>query len=77
MTRDNDKIIKYNRNIVQRIFKNKVSFHREQACLPIEEKIRILVELQEIVLKTRPVIDPMDNRRVWDLRRYKPHQSGL
>jgi len=71
MTGNADKIIRYNSGILQKIFDNKVSFHREQARLPIEEKIRILVKLQEIVLKTRPVINPMDNRRVWELQKSK------
>lgn len=35
------------------IFAAKKRFHREQANLPIEEKIKILIELQKIVLKTQ------------------------
>ena len=67
MVRSSENIIYYNRDLVQRIFDGKESFHREQALLPIEEKIKILIKLQKIVLKTRQVISPLDNRRVWEL----------
>jgi len=61
MVRSSENVIQYNRDIVQRIFDCKEFFHREQARLPIEEKIKILIKLQEIVLKTRRVISPLDN----------------
>lgn len=32
----------------EKLFEDKVNFHREQARLSFEEKIRILVKLQEI-----------------------------
>lgn len=32
----------------KKLFENKEKFHKEQAKLPFEEKIRILVRLQEI-----------------------------
>jgi len=42
-------IMNGNRVITRRdLFKKKEEFHREQAKLPFEEKIKILVQLQEI-----------------------------
>ena len=42
-------IIKDNRIVTrQDLFKKKEEFHREQANLPFEEKIKILVQLQKI-----------------------------
>jgi len=67
MTGDSGKVIRYNRGIVQRIFENKKSFHQKRARMPIEEKIKILIELQKIVLETRQTVNPLDNRRVWRL----------
>ena len=67
MTSDSRKVIRYNRDIVQRIFENKKSFHQKQARMPIEKKIKILIELQKIVLETRQTVDPLDNKRVWQL----------
>ncbi len=67
MTSDSGKVIRYNRDIVQRIFENKKSFHRKRARMPIEKKIKILIELQKIVLETRQTVDPLDNKRVWQL----------
>jgi len=32
----------------KKLFENKEKFHKEQAKLPFEEKIRILIRLQEI-----------------------------
>ena len=49
------------------IFKAKKRFHKEQAKLPIEEKIKILVELQKIVLKTKKQDSKDESRRVWEI----------
>ena len=38
-----------NKEEISKIFENKKRFHQAQAKLPIEEKIKILVELQKIV----------------------------
>jgi arginyl-tRNA synthetase len=57
--------IQYNKALVQEIFKQKKEFHQEQAQLPIEEKIRILIELQKIALTIRPKRDENDTRAVW------------
>jgi len=49
------KIIIKNGKIVTRsdLFKKKEDFHREQAKLPFEEKIKILVNLQKIANSIR------------------------
>jgi len=67
MTSDSRKVIRYNSDIVQRIFENKKSSHQKRARMPIEKKIKILIELQKIVLETRQTVDPLDNKRVWRL----------
>jgi hypothetical protein len=45
--------------------------------LPIEEKIKILVELQKIVLNTRPVVGPEDNRQLWDIEEAKTDSDPI
>jgi len=61
------KIFKYNEDLTKKIYSAKESRHREMAILPIEEKIRILVELQKIALTIRPVKDTEDHRMVWEI----------
>jgi hypothetical protein len=68
MARNPEDVFQYHTDIVKRIFKNKAEFHRQQARLPIEEKIKILVELQKIALTLRPNRDPGDPRVVWQLK---------
>ena len=67
MTNSSGNVIEYNCAVVQRIFDSKKSFHQKQAGMPIEKKIKILIELQKIVLKTRQTVDSLDNKRVWQL----------
>lgn len=53
---------------VAAIFDRIREFHRRQARLPIEEKIRILIELQKIVLTARPDLQSDGRRRqVWHI----------
>jgi len=59
-----DSYIKYNKDVVQNIFRQKEEFHLAQAHLPIEEKVRILVELQKMTLAIRPKQGENDNRIV-------------
>jgi hypothetical protein len=54
-------------DLVAGIFRKKEEFHRRQARLPIEEKIRILIELQKISLTIRPRRGRDDRRMVWQL----------
>jgi len=53
---------------VDNIFKQKKEFHQKQALLPIEEKVRILIELQKIALTIRPRVEPDDKRMIWEIR---------
>jgi len=53
MSRKSKKIAESASEYAADIFAAKKRFHREQANLPIEEKIKILIELQKIVLKTQ------------------------
>ncbi len=59
-------LIQYNQETVERILESKRQFHRQQAQLPIEEKIR-MVELQKIAVSAHKIADENDPRRVWEL----------
>ncbi|MBN1127406.1 MAG: hypothetical protein JXA71_00365 [Chitinispirillaceae bacterium] len=65
MTADPDTYLHYNKEIVFDIFRKKEEFHCSQARLPIEEKIKILVELQKMALTIRPKQGEDDKRTVW------------
>jgi len=67
MAKNSAELFQYNTDIVKQIFKNKENFHRQQARLPIEEKIKILVELQKISLTLQPNRGSGDTRVVWQL----------
>jgi hypothetical protein len=67
MANNRDDTIQYHQLIVSDIFKKKEEFHRKQAQLPIQEKIRILVELQKISLTVKPKRGPEDRRMIWQL----------
>ena len=62
-----ERFIQYNKNIVQDIFRKKEEYHLDQARLPIEEKVKILVELQKISLTIRPKQNETDKRLVWQI----------
>jgi hypothetical protein len=62
---DPDDIIRYDKKLVKSIFRQKEKFHHAQASLPIEEKIKILIELQKISLTIRPRHGENDRRIVW------------
>lgn len=49
------------------IFEAKKRFHKEQAKLPIEEKIKILIELQKIIVKIQRQDSKERNQRVWKI----------
>lgn len=51
-------------DIVQKIFKAKKKYHKKMAKLPIEEKIKILVELQKLGVEANK---KMKNKKVWDI----------
>ncbi|MDD5672838.1 MAG: hypothetical protein PHC61_01625 [Chitinivibrionales bacterium] len=67
MAADPERFIQYNKNIVQKIFRKKVEYHLDQARLPIEEKVKILIELQKIALTIRPKQNENDKRLVWQI----------
>ena len=51
------------KKLLIKIFKDKEKFHLSQARLPIEEKIKILVALQQIAVKVRKD----KNLKVWSI----------
>ena len=67
MVANPERYIQYNKNIVQDIFRKKEEYHLDQARLPIEEKVKILVELQKISLTIRPKQNETDKRLVWQI----------
>jgi hypothetical protein len=67
MTKINTKTAKSASEYAADIFKSKKRFHKARAKLPIEEKIKILVELQKIVLKTQKRSSNDESRRVWEI----------
>jgi hypothetical protein len=67
MASKSDNIIQYNKKLVTKIFKQKKALHRQQARLPIEQKIKLLVQLQKIALTIRPKRGKKDRRVVWQL----------
>jgi hypothetical protein len=67
MAANPERFIQYNKNIVQDIFRKKEDYHLARARLPIEEKIKILIELQKIALTIRPKQDETDKRLVWQI----------
>ena len=67
MTRKIENNAKSARYYALKIFEAKDRFHRDQAKLPIEEKVKILVELQKIVLETQINAHSDKLRQVWKL----------
>ena len=67
MVTKSDGYIQYNKEIVRNIFQQKEKYHLAQARLPIEEKVRILVELQKMALTIRPKQGKDDHRVVWQI----------
>ena len=54
--------------LINKIFEAKKEFHKQQAQLPIEEKIRQLVELQKIsanIYKSRGI---KSSAKVWQIK---------
>ncbi|MCG7852529.1 MAG: hypothetical protein MIO92_08410 [Methanosarcinaceae archaeon] len=49
------------------IYESKKEFHREMAKLPIEEKIRILIELQKLSLAINHQKSCDELPRVWEI----------
>ena len=54
--------------IISRLQSSKREHRIRMARLPIEEKVRILVQLQVIALQARPPKTPNDRRMVWQIQ---------
>ncbi len=52
---------------IQKLFKAKEHFHRERGKLPIEEKIKILVELQKMAIDIPTASKEKRFKRVWKI----------
>lgn len=52
---------------IETIFKNKQNFHLRQAKIPIEEKIKILVELQKIAIDLDKSSGTISKKKVWEI----------
>lgn len=52
---------------IQKLFKAKEQFHRERGNLPIEEKIKILVELQKMAIDIPTASKEKRFKRVWEI----------
>ncbi len=50
---------------VKTIFDSKTEYHKSKANLPIEEKIKILIELQKIGKVANPLLTK--HKRVWKI----------
>jgi hypothetical protein len=62
-----DNYLHYSKNLVEDIFRKKDEYHNAQARLPIEQKIKILIQLQKISLTLHPKKDETDKRMVWQV----------
>ena len=52
---------------IQKLFKAKEQFHRERSRLPVEEKIKILVELQKMAIDIPTASKEKRFKRVWQI----------
>jgi len=52
---------------IYKLFKAKEQFHRERARLPIEEKIKMLVELQKMAVDIPTPSKKNRYKRVWEI----------
>jgi hypothetical protein len=52
---------------IQKIFRAKEEFHKDRAKLPIEEKIKILVELQKLAIDIPTTSKENRSRMVWQI----------
>jgi hypothetical protein len=68
MENDQSSIDRQNSEFIAKIFERKKEFHRSQAQLPIEEKMKILIELQKIAVTIRPEQQKNGQRiQVWQI----------
>jgi hypothetical protein len=67
MVNNPESFIQYNNDIVKEIFRKKKEYHLAQARLSIEEKVKILIELQKMSLTIRPKQGEKDKGLVWQI----------
>ena len=67
MNRKQKKIKESASEYATEIFAAKKHFHKQRAKLPIEEKIKILIELQKITLKTQKKKSGDEIRQIWKI----------
>jgi len=53
--------------IIQKLFNQKKQFHHNRAKLPIEEKIRILVELQKMAIDIPTPSRKARYKKIWEI----------
>jgi len=53
------------KELAEKIIESKKEFHKRKAGLPVEDKIKILIELQKIVIEANP--DKSNGKRVWKI----------
>ncbi|MBN2532729.1 MAG: hypothetical protein JXB88_07560 [Spirochaetales bacterium] len=58
---------KSDEDLINQLFKKKKEFHHKQAALSIEEKIKILVKLQEIYITLQTQRGIKTDKIVWKL----------
>jgi hypothetical protein len=58
---------KKNEYFINELFAKKEKFHKEQAALPIEEKTKILVKLQELYVAVQKHKGIKTDKIIWKL----------
>ncbi len=67
MKHPKQEFIQYHKTVVEDLFRNKNKFHAQQALLPIEDKIKILISLQKVVITIIRQRNPDDPRQPWNI----------
>lgn len=53
------------KELAEKIFESKKEFHKRKASLPVEDKIKYLIEMQKIAIETNP--EKSKGKRVWKI----------
>lgn len=53
--------------LLKNIFDNKEKYHLSQAKLPIEEKIKLLVQLQKLTIEVRAQVKLKEQNYIWKI----------
>ena len=51
--------------LMKKIFDSKKEFHKSKATLPVEDKVKILTELQKIAIEANP--EKTKGKKVWKI----------